>query len=218
MSVPMPDTCIRDRWRPRPQGCFQTPRRQRHRRRPEPQGIFRRRCPVETVASEHRSGISVLMRGGREPLRRKMSLLPGGMSTGRTPEVQLPFLQCLQGASAAHHGAATEELYEKASDASRRWFPPPVKLSHRGEHGPSPLLSLGSAVKIDADGGAPQNLDIAAMIRTRARESTGMWRRPMITAMMTARNGAEAGRVLKYANWVMYRTAAARGIRVGDIL
>ena len=122
-------------------------------------------------------------------------------------EVQLPFLQCVFKdvlLLPLLMGAATEELYEKASDVlkemilaspSRYLIVASTDLSH--------YYPYASAVKIDAVTVEHlRNFDIGAMVRdTRSEKAQACGAGPMITAMMAARKlGAGTGRVLKYAN------------------
>ncbi len=122
-------------------------------------------------------------------------------------EVQLPFLQCVFKdvlLLPLLMGAATEELYEKASDVlkemilaspSRYLIVASTDLSH--------YYPYASAVKVDAITVEHlRNFDIGAMIRdTRSEKAQACGAGPMITAMMAARKlGAGTGRVLKYAN------------------
>ncbi len=122
-------------------------------------------------------------------------------------EVQLPFLQCVFKdllLLPLIMGAATEELYEKASDALKEMVSAsPLSYLIVASTDLSHYYPYASAVKIDAVTVEHlRNFDIAAMIRdTRSEKAQACGAGPMITAMMTARKlGAEAGRVLKYAN------------------
>jgi AmmeMemoRadiSam system protein B len=122
-------------------------------------------------------------------------------------EVQLPFLQCVFKdllLLPLLMGAATEELYEKASDALREMISAsPLRYLIVASTDLSHYHPYGSAVKIDAVTVEHlRNFDIAAMIRdTRSEKAQACGAGPMITAMLTARKlGAGAGRVLKYAN------------------
>jgi hypothetical protein len=122
-------------------------------------------------------------------------------------EVQLPFLQCVFKdflLLPLLMGAATEEVYEKASDALREMIAAsPMRYLIVASTDLSHYHPYDSAVKIDTVTVEHlRNFDIAGMIRdTGSEKAQACGAGPMITAMMTARKlGAGAGRVLKYAN------------------
>jgi len=122
-------------------------------------------------------------------------------------EVQLPFLQCVFKdfrLVPLLMGAGTEELYEKAAGVLARAISgSPKRFLIVASTDLSHYYPYAAAVKIDAvTVDHLRNFDIPGMIRdTRSEKAQACGAGPMITAMMASKMlGADASRVLKYAN------------------
>lgn len=159
------------------------------------------RTPLGDIGIDERGAAEILQTGDVFSANRNVH------RSEHSLEVQLPFLQCVFKdflLLPLLMGAATEEVYEKASDALRDMIAvSPMRYLIVASTDLSHYHPYDSAVKIDAVTVEHlRNFDIAGMLRdTVSEKAQACGAGPMITAMMTARKlGARAARVLKYAN------------------